>query len=46
MNKEKLFTAIFTDEAEEQLLEIPPIFQDKITEAIRTFELSVLCIKT
>jgi len=39
MKPEKQFTAIFTDEAEKQLIELSEENQDKIAEAIRTFEL-------
>ena len=38
-NQEKLFTAEYTDEAEEQLLALEDIYYDRITTAIKTFEL-------
>jgi len=37
--EQKQFTAILTDEAEEQLLELSAEYQDKIIESIHTFEL-------
>ena len=38
-DQEKLFTAEYTDEAEEQLLALEDIYYDRITTAIKTFEL-------
>lgn len=37
--QEKLFIAEYTEEAEEQLLQLPDVYYDKITAAIKTFEL-------
>ena len=37
--QEKLFIAEYTNEAEEQLLSLEDIYYDRITTAIKTFEL-------
>ena len=36
--QEKLFEAELTDEAEEQLVQLAPIYKERITTAITTFE--------